>query len=216
MASNNASGSVKDPADNQPDDWFELFNPTNAAVNLAGWTLTDNPATPQLFTIPAGVSLPAGGRLLVWAEDTVSQFSPGQLHVPFKLSGDGESIALFAPDGSLIDSVSFGPQAPNVSSGRSPDGGETIDFLVSATPGAANAAGAGPVLLQMVPGAGTVSFTLATVPGFRYRVEFSPTLDAPSWLPLQPEIQATGNSLLLTDPAVPPASRRFYRAVRTP
>ena len=216
MASNNALGTVKDPADNSPDDWFELFNPTGASVNLAGWTLTDTPASPQLFTIPAGVTIAAGGRLTVWADDTVSQTGPGQLHVPFKLSGDGESIALFAPDGTLIDSVTFGPQAANIARGRSPDGGDDIDFLVSATPGSPNAAGAGPVLVNMTPGAAGPVFTVPTIPGFLYRIEFTPSLDASSWSPLQPDVRATESSLTLTDPVFPPVLRRFYRAVRTP
>jgi hypothetical protein len=216
MASNNSEGTVKDPADNNPDDWFELYNPTPSPVALTGWTLTDTPGAPQLFTIPAGVSIPANGRLTVWADDTVIQTAPGQLHVPFKLSGDGEMIALFAPDGTLIDSITFASQAPNVSSGRVPDGGDTIDFLVSATPGNTNAAGAGPVLINMSVTPAEASFTIPSVPGFLYRIEATSSLDAPSWSPLQPDIRATGPSLMLSDPAFSTNRRRFYRAIRTP
>ena len=216
MAANNAGGTIKDPADNNPDDWFELYNPTGAPVDLTGWTLSDTLATPQLFTIPAGVTLAAGSRLMVWADNTVSQTAPGQLHVPFKLSSDGEVIALFAPDGTMIDSVTFGPQATNIASGRTPDGGEMIDFLVSASPGTANANGAGPVLINMALGDVDATFTLPSVPGFLYRLEFTPSLDVPSWTPLAPDVRATGSSLLFTDPAFPSTPRRFYRAVRTP
>jgi len=216
MAANNAEGTIKDPADNNPDDWFELYNPTGAPVDLTGWTLTDTLATPQLFTIPAGVTLAAGSRLMVWADNTVSQTAPGQLHVSFKLNSDGEVIALFAPDGTMIDSVTFGPQAANIASGRTPDGADVFDFLVSATPGTANANGAGPVLIDIALLGGDVTFTLPTVPGFLYRLEFTPSLDGPSWAPLAPDTRATGSSLLFTDPAFPSTPRRFYRAVRTP
>jgi hypothetical protein len=50
------------------------------------------------------------------------------------LSADGESIALVAPDRSIIDSVDFTAQAADVSSGRLTDGGtmaarKSADFL---------------------------------------------------------------------------------------
>jgi hypothetical protein len=40
----------------------------------------------------------------------------------FKLSKAGETIAPFAPNGILVDSVNYGVQTNNVSQGRWPDG----------------------------------------------------------------------------------------------
>ena len=119
-----ANTSIPDPADGDFDDWFELFNAGSSPVDLAGYTLTDNLSNPTKFHIPPGTIVPAGGFLLVWADEETAQTQPGgNLHVNFKLAAEGESIALFAPDGSLVDSITFEQQTNNVSMGRYPDGG---------------------------------------------------------------------------------------------
>lgn len=47
-------------------DWVELHNAGASAVQLAGWSLSDNPARPTKFSFPAGTTLPAGGYLVVF------------------------------------------------------------------------------------------------------------------------------------------------------
>lgn len=44
-------------------EWIELFNYGPATVDLSGWTLKDNASA--IFTIPANVSIPSGGYLIV-------------------------------------------------------------------------------------------------------------------------------------------------------
>ena len=138
MASN--TGFIRDPADNNTDDWFEIFNPTVSAVNLRGWSLTDTPTNTARFVVPADYILPAGGFLLVWADSEPQQNSTNRadLHVDFKLDKNGEAIGLFAPDGTLMDAVTFGQQTNNVSQGRWPDGGSNLVFLTTPTPGTTN------------------------------------------------------------------------------
>jgi hypothetical protein len=104
--------------------------------------LSDSPSKPTQFKIPNGVIIPAKGFLLVWADNAPERNSlslPTELHVNFALARGGESICLFAPDGTIIDSVTFGPQQADVSEGRYPDGGSTIRPLTAATPGTTNA-----------------------------------------------------------------------------
>jgi hypothetical protein len=138
MADNSAT--VIDPADDQLDDWFELYNPGTNTANLEGCFLTDDPANKYQFRIPAGCIIPPGGYLLVWADnDTgLNQLDRADLHVNFKLSKSGETIGLFASDGSPIDVITFGPQLTDVSQGRFPDGSASICFLTNATPGSPN------------------------------------------------------------------------------
>ena len=97
MAAN--TGSVYDPADGHFDDWFELFNAGPTPVDLSGYMLTDTLTNKTLFTIPTGYSVPAGGYLLVWADEDTDQntSSSPDLHAGFKLSQAGEAIGLFAP-----------------------------------------------------------------------------------------------------------------------
>jgi len=122
--------SLADPADGNYEDWFELYNPGTNAVDLGGYYLTDTLANPTRFRIPANgwYVVPAGGYLLVWADNEPDQNSTNRpdLHVNFALSKGGEAIGLFAPDGTAIDVVTFGPQQTDVSQGRFPDGGANI------------------------------------------------------------------------------------------
>lgn len=77
-----------------------------------------------------------GQHILIWADGEEDQ---GPTHAGFKLSADGESIALFDADGrTLIDAVHFGRQDEDVSYGRSPDGAATWQEFTHPTPGQAN------------------------------------------------------------------------------
>src|SRR5574343_521705 len=49
-------------------DWLELHNPTDTAVNLDGWYLTDSAADRRKWSLPA-VTLPPGGHLGVFASN---------------------------------------------------------------------------------------------------------------------------------------------------
>ena len=69
--------------------------------------------------------IPAEGFLLVWADKDEEQNGMGSdLHLPFGLSRDGDSIGLFAPDGTLVHAVTFGAQEQDESGGLFPDGAD--------------------------------------------------------------------------------------------
>jgi len=92
----------------ESDDWFELFNGTGAPISLDGFYLTDDLLLPTKHLLTATTDLPVDGYRLLWAD---SQINQGPLHVNFKLSADGDELALFAPDGTtLIDHVVFDAQ----------------------------------------------------------------------------------------------------------
>ncbi len=108
MASN--TGVVLDPADDDPDDWFELYNAGADGGRTSPRTRSPTTATdPAKFVIPNGTVIPAGGFLLVWADEETGQSAPGQLHANFKLAGTGETIGLFTPDGHPVDLVTLRP-----------------------------------------------------------------------------------------------------------
>ena len=137
MAGNTST--VTDSLDGQFDDWFELHNASADPVDLSDFTLTDNLDNPDKWTIPTGTFIPAGGFLLVWADEQPEQNGySSELHADFKLSLSGETLGLFAPNGILIDSVLFPPQTNNVSEGRWPDASTARYFMTTPTPGAPN------------------------------------------------------------------------------
>lgn len=118
------------------EDWIELHNATAAAVDVGGLFLTDDPAQPTRWRIPDATVIPPFGQLLVWADDDAGD---GPLHASFRLSAQGEALALFGADGTtLLDVYHFRPQLPDVSEGRFPDGGPFLRLLPTPTPGAPN------------------------------------------------------------------------------
>jgi len=98
------------------EDWIEVLNAGQSVVDLSGCYLTDDMQNPTLWKIPAGNALQPGQTLLFWADNELNE---GPLHTSFKLSADGETLALFDKDGkTLLDSITFGTQLADVSTGR--------------------------------------------------------------------------------------------------
>jgi hypothetical protein len=121
------------------DDWIEIFNYGAQAVDIGGFYITDRLTNPAKHLMPTGnpaTIIPPGGFLLLWADGQPEQ---GILHLGFKLSKDGEAVAIVAPDGvSFIDSITFGPQTTDISYGRYPNGNDNWVFFPIPTPGASN------------------------------------------------------------------------------
>jgi len=139
MASN--SSSTKDPQGHY-DDWIELHNPGEAAIDAAGLYLTDNLSEPTKWRIPtdrpALTIIPPKGYLLVWADGDVAAAG---LHAGFRLSASGDQVALYASDGvTLIDSIEFAEQRPDISFGRDSVDPSQWRYFGLPTPGAANTA----------------------------------------------------------------------------
>jgi len=215
MAEND--GGFLNPANNKYEDWFELHNPSEAVADLAGYYVSDSLANPFKFRIPAGFQVPAGGFLLVWADElTAANTNQSSLHVSFKLSKDGEALGLFTPDGVPIDAVTFGAQSANVSEARLPDSGLLRLLTPSPTPGASNipppASGTLSITELIAHSDQTLAVTFHASPGHRYRVEYKNDLADSEWQQLGTDQVASGASLSFND--IAGDSQRFYRIVR--
>ena len=127
-------------------DWIELYNMTNAAIDVGGWFLSDDANDLTKYQIAAGTVIPAG-EYLVFYEDMQfgNENAPG-CRTSFGLSKDGETVYLHSgSDGVLTgysEEASFGVSEPGVSLGRSPDGAGSGDLvaLQEPTAGRENAA----------------------------------------------------------------------------
>lgn len=140
MASNRSS--IQDPQ-GQFDDWIEIHNYGLDSADIGGMYLTDDLSIADKWLVPANdpaaTTIPAGGYLLIWADNDMSDAG---LHASFRLDAGGEEIALFAADGvTLIDSVVFGEQTVDVSFGRYPDAEDELRFFGFPSPGAQNSGG---------------------------------------------------------------------------
>ncbi len=122
-------------------DWIEIHNPSAAVQDMTGWHLTDNAADKTKWAFPA-VSIPPGGRLIVFASGDGVPDAGGALHANFALDAGGEYLALVAADGVTVVSefAPFPPQRENVSYGVSR---QRFDFILPGATGRATAAAEG-------------------------------------------------------------------------
>jgi hypothetical protein len=132
------SHTLTNPAGGKFDDWFELYNYGTNTVDLGGFYLTGTLTNKTKFLIPDTHQylIAPHGFYLVWADNNnaSNSLSRSDLHVNFKLSKSGDSIGLFASDGTAIDALTFGAQATDVSEGRFPDGAINIFDMPTPTP----------------------------------------------------------------------------------
>ncbi len=125
-------------------DWVELHNNDASPANLTGWSLSDNPDSPGKWHFPTNTIIPANSYLLVLCDDRDEANAPAgparRLHSNFKLSQQGEYLALFDSSGSFMDGISpqFPPQVFFCSYGRNPTNPAVFGFLETATPGTNN------------------------------------------------------------------------------
>jgi hypothetical protein len=139
MAFNSACCPDDDGDISEFDDWIEIYNGGPTAVNIGGMYISDNKTDPFKNRIsstdPALTTIAPGGFIVLWADEQGSQ---GILHSNFKLSADGEDVALFYLDGRMIHSYSFSAQQENKSTGLSTNGGTSWQVFSSPTPGQSN------------------------------------------------------------------------------
>jgi hypothetical protein len=117
---------------------IELHNYGSTAINLAGMTLSDDPADPDRFVFTSGASIPAGGYLLLHAA-TAPAGATG-IYLGFNLDRNGETLKLYqssAAGAPVVDSVTFGIQLDDYSVGVGEDGAWRLNIP---TLGAANIA----------------------------------------------------------------------------
>ena len=122
--------------DGDRSDWIELYNPGNVAINLNGWSLTDNANNLKKWVFPS-VSIGAGQYLVVFASSKNRKNTAKPLHTSFSLSKEGEYLAIVEPTGIISDEYApaFPPQRDNVSYGYYL--GEAV-FFDTPTPGTEN------------------------------------------------------------------------------
>ncbi|HYG22885.1 MAG TPA: lamin tail domain-containing protein [Verrucomicrobiae bacterium] len=135
----NTTGLIDENSTQQ--DWIELHNRGAQAVNLLGWSLTDDPEVPGKWTFPARVISP-GEYLVVFASEKDRRAPTGtnRFHTNFKLNLFGEYLALFNPEYprqpvSVLE-PEFPEQRNNYSHGR--NAADAWRYYQTPTPGAAN------------------------------------------------------------------------------
>ncbi len=148
------TGSSRD-GDGEASDWIEIRNDSATAVNLAGWNLTDDVSKPAKWTFP-DTPLEPGGFLVVFASNKDRRVPGHELHTNFRLSNDGEYLALTRPDLTVATAFApaYPPQGPDISYGAGYTNVTTLELLHE-----------GSTLRYLVPPAGSTG-TAWTAPAF--------------------------------------------------
>ena len=115
------------------DDWFEIYNPNDQAVDISGFYVYDSGTTDNKYKLPNGTSIDAKGFLVIWCDDGNTD-----LHTNFKLSSSGDEIWLEDANENEIDNKAFGAITPESSLGRNPDGSDNWEEFDTPTPGLSN------------------------------------------------------------------------------
>lgn len=116
-------------ADNSNDEWIELYNNTNLAVDLSGWYIEDDGA--PSYTIASG-TIPPRGYFLIEDDDLAIGSVPADAVIGLSLANAGDSLVLKNAAGVAIDSVNVSGGAWYAGDGISKATMERIDPTIFA------------------------------------------------------------------------------------
>ncbi|MGC3960959.1 MAG: chitobiase/beta-hexosaminidase C-terminal domain-containing protein [Verrucomicrobiota bacterium] len=126
-------------ADGQAQDWIEIYNRGSNAVNLLGWSLTDDVKVPGKWVFPA-TNLAPGQFLVVFASEKNRRVAGAPLHTNFKLDLFGEYLGLYNAESPRVAvselAAEYPEQRNDYSYGRS--GANVWGYYQTPTPGTAN------------------------------------------------------------------------------
>ena len=125
-----------------PDSWVELYNPTDAAINLKDYKIGVKKKVEKAWQLP-NMSVAAKGYALIYCDKAGEDEGVSALHTNFRLeSGKDGNIFLFKGDEVVDKLESMAKQpAPNIAYGRESDGGDEWGYELKATPGKTNGGG---------------------------------------------------------------------------
>ncbi len=131
-----ANATIQTDEDGDYSDWIELYNPTSQTVDLAGFYLSDDFNQPQKWIFPT-IQIKPAAFLIIWLSGKNRTLTL-PLHTNYKLDKSGETISLYAKNGTVLDRATFVNQEDDITCGRFPDGGEWKEKL-RPTPSSSNA-----------------------------------------------------------------------------
>lgn len=125
-------------------DWIELYNASEAAVNIGGFKIYDGggqAGTKPKKEVPAGTMIQPGAFYVIVVDDGTES--------AFGLSSNGEQVWLENAEGSIIDDITFPALAETQSYGRYPDGSANLQILEEVTQNEPNIATATQIIILM-------------------------------------------------------------------
>ncbi len=185
------------------DEWLELHNPTDTALDIGGYVLTSLTDGTPTITLSAGTQIDAQGYLLLEIDEAATSAPSDVVYENGALYYEGEALALIDATGTIIDTAnlnagpwpagnSFGypefasmerinPTVPGAASNWTTNNAVTRNSSdrqggrINGTPGAANSA----TLPLEIPQADVVINELVPIPGTNWAKYGLVTVQAP-------------------------------------
>ena len=120
-----------------PDSWVELYNPTDAAINLKDYKIGTKDKVKKAWQLP-DQNVPAKGYAIIYCDKEGKE--DNRLHADFRLeSGKDGNLYLFK-GGEIVDKLEKMAKmpAPDVAYGRKTDGADEWGYQLTPTAGKAN------------------------------------------------------------------------------
>ena len=182
-----------------PDSWVELYNPTEGAINLKDYKISNKNKEKKAWTLP-NKTIAAKGYALIYCDKEGKE--DNRLHADFRLeSGKGCQVYLFT-NGAVVDSLPEALKkmpAPDIAYGRKTDGASEWGYQLTPSAGKANTGNV--CEAKHILGAPVFSQT-----GRVSNTTFNLTLSKPEGAPEDAVIRYT------TDGSEPTASSKKYTA----
>ncbi len=89
-------------------DWFKIINLSESTINLKGYYLSDKFDNNLKYQLNEDLYVSSGDTVIFWANGTSN---PSHNQVPFKLSGEGETLVISDSQGVMMDKITF-PRVP--------------------------------------------------------------------------------------------------------
>ena len=182
-----------------PDSWVELYNPTEVAINLKDYKISNKNKEKKAWTLP-NKTIAAKGYALIYCDKEGKE--DNRLHADFRLeSGKGCQVYLFT-NGAVVDSLPEALKkmpAPDIAYGRKTDGASEWGYQLTPSAGKANTGNV--CEAKHILGAPVFSQT-----GRVSNTTFNLTLSKPEGAPEDAVIRYT------TDGSEPTASSKKYTA----
>ena len=125
-----------------PDSWVELYNPTDAAINLSDYKIGTKDKAEKAWQLP-DKTVAAKGYVVIYCDKAGEDEGVSAMHTNFRLESNKEGNVYLFKGSDVVDKVKKFPAqpAPNIGYGRKTDGGSEWGFELKATPNAANQGG---------------------------------------------------------------------------
>ena len=115
--------------------WVELYNPTDKAVSIIGFYVSEDPANLKMFRLTPSVGvIPAKGYKVLWFDH--NEADPRQ--IDFKLDCDGGTFYIADENGNLVTLQSYPAAISRTSYARTTDGANNWGLTALPTPGKSN------------------------------------------------------------------------------